>query len=165
MIYSRHSEDSPHRRHIHPGIYVLHITASKVRCSAQHVRAVPLLPHISTHDREIGDRDAIQETLTRHAKQLVDAGVDYVVADMTNLPHYDQTVDAIQTRPFEVLVQARSYFHIHATMIMPGLNSGGTNYESYRLNRATVRTIRQLFDVVPVIQVERSAAMHPWQEI
>ncbi len=37
--------------------------------------------------------------------QLTAAGVDYVVADMTNLPAYDQTSDAIQTRPFEVLLQ------------------------------------------------------------
>lgn len=36
------------------------------------------------------------------------AGIDYVVVDMTNLPQYDQTADAIQLRPFEVLCQVRS---------------------------------------------------------
>ena len=36
------------------------------------------------------------------------AGIDYVVVDMTNLPQYDQTADAIQLRPFEVLCEVRS---------------------------------------------------------
>lgn len=35
-------------------------------------------------------------------------GVDYVVVDMTNLPQYDQTADAIQLRPFEVMCEVIS---------------------------------------------------------
>lgn len=41
----------------------------------------------------------------RHAQQLVAAGVDHVIVDMTNLPFYTATSDAIQLRPFEVLVE------------------------------------------------------------
>ena len=37
------------------------------------------------------------------------AGVDYVVVDMTNLPQYDQTADAIQLRPFEVMCEVISW--------------------------------------------------------
>ena len=36
------------------------------------------------------------------------AGVDYVVVDMTNLPQYDQTADAIQLRPFEIMCEVSS---------------------------------------------------------
>ena len=43
----------------------------------------------------------------QHAQQLVAAGVDFIVVDMTNLPEYDQTADAIQLRPFEVLCEVR----------------------------------------------------------
>jgi len=44
-------------------------------------------------------------TLARHAQQLVAAGVDHVLVDMTNMPFYSPTADAIQLRPFEVLVE------------------------------------------------------------
>ncbi len=51
--------------------------------------------------------------------QLTAAGLDYVVADMTNLPAYDQTSDAIQTRPFEVLLQVNTTTTIPASHTRP----------------------------------------------
>jgi len=42
-----------------------------------------------------------------------DAGVDYVVVDMTNLPQYDQTADAIQLRPFEIMCEVIIYYLSH----------------------------------------------------
>ena len=61
-----------------------------------------------------------QNVTTQHAQQLVAAGVDYIVVDMTNLPEYDQTADAIQLRPFEVLVQ------VPAELCLPGLMVWGS---------------------------------------
>lgn len=55
------------------------------------------------------------ETLTRHAQQLIAAGVDYVVADMTNIYQYSATGDAIQTRPFEVLLEVWSALRAQGT--------------------------------------------------
>lgn len=48
---------------------------------------------------------AYKETLARHAAQLTGAGVDFVVTDMTNLSEYDAFSDAIQLRPFEVMLE------------------------------------------------------------
>jgi hypothetical protein len=52
----------------------------------------PDCPDITTHAR-------------RHATLLVEAGIDYVVMDATNLHVLDGFSDAIQLRPFEVLAE------------------------------------------------------------
>jgi hypothetical protein len=45
----------------------------------------------------------ITATLTRHAKMLTDAGVDFIVADSTNIQDTGAAADALQLRPWEVL--------------------------------------------------------------
>lgn len=51
------------------------------------------------------DCPGITETLTRHASQLLAAGVDYVTADGTNLQTMSPQADIIQLRPMEVLFE------------------------------------------------------------
>ena len=72
-------------------------------------------------------------TLKRHAQQLVAAGVDHVLVDMTNLEGYTATSDAIQLRPFEVLVQewAALRKQVHVRTI------------SLRTNKAKVWVVRR----------------------
>jgi hypothetical protein len=53
----------------------------------------------------IADCPDYAATLQRHAQQLVAAGVDFVVFDATNIPDYNNAGDALQLRPFEVLLQ------------------------------------------------------------
>jgi hypothetical protein len=45
----------------------------------------------------------ITQTLTRHAKMLTDVGVDYIVADSTNIQTTSSTADALQLRPWDVV--------------------------------------------------------------
>lgn len=51
------------------------------------------------------DCDNITETLTRHAAMLVAAGIDFVVADSTNIQSTGKAADALQLRPFEVMLE------------------------------------------------------------
>jgi hypothetical protein len=51
------------------------------------------------------DCDNIQQTLQAHAAELHEAGVSYIVVDMTNLPTMSAQADGIQLRPFEVLLE------------------------------------------------------------
>ena len=53
----------------------------------------------------VPDCPGITGTLTRHAAQLVHAGVDYVVLDSTNLGNPSREADAIQSRPTEVVFE------------------------------------------------------------
>ena len=53
----------------------------------------------------VPDCPNITQTLTRHAKQLHQAGVTFVVTDSTNLGTPSAQADAIQTRPTEVLFE------------------------------------------------------------
>jgi hypothetical protein len=45
------------------------------------------------------------ETLARHAAQLTAAGVDFIVTDQTNISEFTAFGDAIQLRPFEVVLE------------------------------------------------------------
>jgi hypothetical protein len=45
------------------------------------------------------------ETLARQAAQLVAAGVDFIVTDQTNIADFSAFGDAIQLRPFEVVIE------------------------------------------------------------
>jgi hypothetical protein len=47
----------------------------------------------------------IRETTTRHARQLIEAGIDFVIFDATNEEKFDWQGDATQLRPFEVLCE------------------------------------------------------------
>lgn len=67
----------------------------------QHANAPPHIYQIGS----IPDCANITATLTRHANMLVGAGVDFVVADSTNLYMQGSFADAIQLRPFEVLLE------------------------------------------------------------
>jgi len=61
-----------------------------------------------TRDGEEGvleDCADITATATTHARQLWDAGVDFVYVDLTNLPGYSDFGDALGLRPFEVLLE------------------------------------------------------------
>ena len=60
-----------------------------------------------------------------------DAGVDYVVVDMTNLPQYDQTADAIQLRPFEIMCEVIIYYILNE------------NYFRSKVVRSRYRTLSQ----------------------
>ncbi len=53
----------------------------------------------------LADCANISGTLERHAAQLLSAGVDFVVADMSNLYMQGAFADALQQRPFEVLLE------------------------------------------------------------
>lgn len=53
----------------------------------------------------IPDCDRINDTLTRHAAQLVAAGVAYTVGCATNLPGWSVQADVIQQRPLEILFE------------------------------------------------------------
>jgi hypothetical protein len=59
----------------------------------------------NTSSAGLPDCPGITETLTRHAKQLTDAGVDFVVADSTNIQNTGGFADTIQLRPWEVLAE------------------------------------------------------------
>ena len=47
----------------------------------------------------------IEKTTTRHAMQLVEAGIDFVIFDATNEEKFDWQGDSTQLRPFEVLCE------------------------------------------------------------
>lgn len=51
------------------------------------------------------DCEGIPTTAARHAAMLLEAGVDFVAADATNLCTPSDQADAIQTRPLEVLFE------------------------------------------------------------
>eukprot|EP00041_Stephanoeca_diplocostata_P014538 m.267281 g.267281 ORF g.267281 m.267281 type:complete len:631 (+) comp19731_c0_seq1:149-2041(+) len=53
----------------------------------------------------IPDCANITGTLTRHARMLVGAGVDFIVADSTNFYMQGPSADVIQQRPFEVVLE------------------------------------------------------------
>jgi hypothetical protein len=59
----------------------------------------------NTSSAGLPDCPGITETLTRHAKLLTAAGVDFIVADSTNLQNTGGFADAIQLRPWEVLAE------------------------------------------------------------
>ena len=54
---------------------------------------------------EIPDCEGIEETLTRHANDLVTAGISFVTIDGTNLGEPSPFADLIQVRPAEVLLE------------------------------------------------------------
>lgn len=75
-----------------------------------HARKPGDLNYEPTHEGTYGmgmvpDCPGYAETLARQAAQLTGAGVDFVVTDATNLSEYDAFSDAIQLRPFEVMVE------------------------------------------------------------
>ena len=49
------------------------------------------------------DCPGITATLTRHAKMLTGAGVDFIVSDSTNIQSTGAAADALQLRPWEVV--------------------------------------------------------------
>jgi hypothetical protein len=59
----------------------------------------------NTSSAGLPDCPGITETLTRHAKLLTGVGVDFIVADSTNLQKTGGFADAIQLRPWEVLAE------------------------------------------------------------
>ena len=59
----------------------------------------------NTSSAGLPDCPGITETLTRHARLLTDVGVDFIVADSTNLQNTGGFADAIQLRPWEVLAE------------------------------------------------------------
>jgi hypothetical protein len=75
-----------------------------------HKRSPGDLNYEPTHEGTYGsgpvpDCPLYAETLARQAAQLTGAGVDFVVTDSTNLSEYDAFSDAIQLRPFEVMME------------------------------------------------------------
>ncbi len=75
-----------------------------------HARSPGALNYDVTHEGTYGsgpvpDCPKYAETLARHAEQLTSAGVDYVVTDQTNIADYNAFGDAIQLRPFEVMLE------------------------------------------------------------
>lgn len=75
-----------------------------------HQRAPGSLNYEPTHEGTYGsgpvpDCPMFAETLARQAGQLTAAGVDFIVTDQTNLSEYDAFSDAIQLRPFEVVIE------------------------------------------------------------
>ena len=80
----------------------------------------PLTTHASAHAlaaalarapwfKQVGalpdDCDNITATLTRHASMLTEVGVDFAVADSTNIQSTGKAADALQLRPFEVMLE------------------------------------------------------------
>jgi hypothetical protein len=51
------------------------------------------------------DCPGITQTLTRHAKMLAGEGIDFIVADSTNIQSRGAAADALQLRPFEVVAE------------------------------------------------------------
>lgn len=75
-----------------------------------HARSAGDLNYEPSHEGTYGsgpvaDCPGYADTLARHASQLSGLGADFVVVDQTNLSEYDAFSDAIQLRPFEVLIQ------------------------------------------------------------
>ena len=58
--------------------------------------------------RELPDCHMAEAILTKQAKQMIDAGIDYVVVDGTNIADNNAFSDAIQLRPFEVMLEVWS---------------------------------------------------------
>ncbi len=84
-------------------------TASGPYCLV-HSRSPGDLNYEPTHEGNYGsgqvaDCPMYAETLARHASQLTAAGVDFVVTDQTNIADYGAFGDAIQLRPFEVMIE------------------------------------------------------------
>ena len=75
-----------------------------------HKRSPGALNYDPTHEGTYGsgpvaDCPMYAETLARQAAQLTAAGVDFVVTDQTNIPDFSPFGDAIQLRPFEVVLE------------------------------------------------------------
>jgi len=84
-------------------------TAAGAYC-IYHQRSPGALNYDASHEGNYGsgpvpDCPGYQATLARHAGQLTSAGVDYVAVDMTNIADYNAFGDAIQLRPFEVVLE------------------------------------------------------------
>ncbi len=56
-------------------------------------------------DGVLPDCEGTASVAATHARQLWDAGVDFVYVDLTNLPGYSEFGDALGLRPFEVLLE------------------------------------------------------------
>jgi hypothetical protein len=59
-------------------------------------------PFPAPHHAQCGD---ISQVAERHARQLWDAGVDFVYADLTNIPFFSRFADVLGVRPIEVLFE------------------------------------------------------------
>jgi hypothetical protein len=75
-----------------------------------HARSPGAINYDATHEGTYGsgpvpDCPQYAQTLARHAAQLTAAGVDFVVTDQTNIADYNAFGDAIQLRPFEVMLE------------------------------------------------------------
>lgn len=91
------------------GFYYQASTAEGPYCIV-HRRSPGALNYQPTHEGTYGgasvpDCPGYAQTLSRHAAQLTAAGVDFVVTDQTNIATDDAFGDAIQLRPFEVLLE------------------------------------------------------------
>ena len=91
------------------GFYYQATTAEGPYCLVR-ARSPGALNYEPTHEGTYGsgpvaDCPMIPETLARHASQLGAAGVDFIVTDQTNIADYGPFGDAIQLRPFEVIIE------------------------------------------------------------
>ncbi|KAH3766162.1 hypothetical protein Pelo_2047 [Pelomyxa schiedti] len=84
----------------------------------------------------IPDCSNITGTLTQQAQWLVDAGVDYIVVDSSNLPVMTTEADVIQVRPTEVLFEEWYKLRLQGIQtpsiaIWPCIPTGANVYEYY----------------------------------
>jgi hypothetical protein len=75
-----------------------------------HQRSPNDLNYDATHEGTYGsgpvpDCPGYEATLTRQAAELIAAGVDFIVTDQTNISEFTPFGDAIQLRPFEVVIE------------------------------------------------------------
>eukprot|EP01116_Phalansterium_solitarium_P024335 TRINITY_DN8897_c0_g1_i1.p1 TRINITY_DN8897_c0_g1~~TRINITY_DN8897_c0_g1_i1.p1 ORF type:complete len:585 (+),score=186.92 TRINITY_DN8897_c0_g1_i1:185-1939(+) len=84
----------------------------------------------------IPDCPGISDTLTRHAKQLLAGGIDFIAIDSTNLPTLSNEADVIQLRPIEVVFEEWAALRAQgintpAITVWPCIPAGATLWQSY----------------------------------
>ena len=100
-------DERPHRRG--RGLLLPGDTAGGPYCLV-HPRKPGALNYDATHEGNYGSGQVpacpmYAETLARQAGQLIAAGVDFIVTDQTNIADFSAFGDAIQLRPFEVVLE------------------------------------------------------------